>query len=102
MNGLFCDRIAFIEAIEERFAKYPVDAEIPLHLFAEPGKYERQLGVKVNSWEFYKPKETSIVFSHPTELSFSGLGKRKKLGDKRVESLKGWGKAKNFIKYYKQ
>lgn len=101
MNGLICDREEFIRAMEERFAKYPIDEEVPLHLWAEPGKYERQLGVKVNSWEFYQPKEASVVFSHPAELSFEGLGTRKRLGEKRIENLEPWGKASDFVKFYK-
>ena len=103
MNGLICERNLFIDAMEERFEKYKNvnDKDVPTYKWAEPGKYERQLGVVPRNWEFYKPKETSIVFSHPTELSFAGLGKRKKLGEMRRTELEGWGKIDDIIKLYK-
>lgn len=99
LNGLICERDLFIEAMEERFAKYN-EENFPEHLFGEPGKYERQLGVTVRNWEFYHPKKPSVAFSHPTELSYLGLGKRKRIGENACEELEPWGEAKNVLKLY--
>ena len=101
MYGLICERDLFLKAMEERFAKYNED-NYPKHLFGEPGKYERQMGVKINEWEFYHAKNPSVAFSHPTELSFGGLGKRKKLGEKQTTNLALWGDIKNVISLYKK
>ena len=101
LNGLICNRELFIKAMEERFAKYNED-NFPEHLFGEPGKYERQLGVKVNKSEFYYPKEPSVAFSHPTELSYAGLGKRKALGEKVTEELSPWGSAEKILSLYEK
>lgn len=99
LSMLICERDLFLKVMKERFAKYNED-NYPKHLFGEPGKYERQMGVKVNKWEFYHAKKSSIIFSHPTELSFGGLGKRKKIGENRTESLPEWGTAQKFINLY--
>ena len=99
LNGLICNRELFIKVMEERFAKFNED-NFPKHLFGEPGKYERQLGVKINKTEFYYPREPSIAFSHPTELSYTGLGRRKKIGEKAREELSPWGSAKSVVSLY--
>jgi len=99
LNGLVCERDLFIEAMEERFSKYN-EKNFPEHLFGEPGKYERQMKVIVRDWEFYYPKEPSIAFSHPTELSYFGLGRRKKIGEKVCEKLSPWGLARDIRKIY--
>ena len=96
---LICERDLFIEVMEERFAKYN-DNNVPEHLFGEPGKYEKQMGVKVNRWEFYHSKEPSVVFSHSEALSYLGLGKRKKLGLTPRTELFPWGSAEKMLSYY--
>lgn len=101
LNGLVCERELFIKAMNERFSKY-TDDDYPKHLFGEPGKYERQLGVTVQNWEFYKADKPSIAFSHPTELSYAGLGRRKKIGGLARTELDGWGNAENILKLYKK
>ncbi len=47
LNSLICERDLFIEAMEERFAKYPNPDDSIKDIWAEPGKYERQLGVSI-------------------------------------------------------
>jgi len=100
LNGLICERELFIEAMEERFSKYD-ENNFPKHLFGEPGKYERQLGVTIRGWEFYCTKEPSVAFSHPTELSYAGLGKRKKIGLRPTTFLAPWGSAEKVLSLYK-
>jgi hypothetical protein len=99
MNGLICERELFITVMEERFKKYNED-NFPTHLFGEPGRYERQMKVKVNKAKFYHSKEPSVKFSHPTELSYLGLGRRKRLGGKPTEKLEPWGSAVGIIELY--
>lgn len=94
LGNLICDRVAFIEAMEERFSKYPNPKGQHLQdIWAEPGKYERQLGVKVQEFEAFYTQPPNIKFSHETELSFQGLGTRKRAGDMRATSVPYWGDA---------
>lgn len=99
LGNLICDRLAFIEAMEERFAKYPND-EANKDLWAEPGKYERQLGVTVRETEDFYSQPPNIKFSHPTELSFQALGTRKRAGELRAYDIPYWGKASEIRKLY--
>jgi len=101
MYSLICERDIFIEAIEERFAKYPDDSKIDLGIWAEPSKYERQLGVTVRDWEAYYSSVPLIAFSHQTALSYKNLGTRKKQGHIKALDIPIWGKSENVIKLYK-
>lgn len=100
MSGLICERELFIEALEERFAKWPDDSKIDLGHWAEPTKYERQLGVKVQEPEFFFTDPPNIVFTHQTALSYDNLGKRKRMGDLRAEVIPYWGSATKIRSLY--
>lgn len=91
--NLICERELFIEAMEERFAKWPDDNKINLGIWAEPGKYERQLGVTVREPEEFYTNPPNIMFSHETALSFENLGMRKKMGNIRATAIPIWGSA---------
>lgn len=97
---LICERDLFIEAMEERFARHPENEAVDLRLWAEPGKYERQLGVTVRETETFYTNPPNIVFSHETALSYGGLGKRKRLGELRATEIPYWGRAEEVIKIY--
>lgn len=109
---LICERELFIEAMEERFAKYPIEmlreelakkSKKISHLkkiWSEPGKYEGQLGVRVRDWEFYYADQPSVQFSHPTSLGYLGLGERKKLGEIQRENLEPWGNCEKVLSIY--
>jgi len=102
LNSLICERNLFIEAMDERFAKYPEpDGQRIKDLWAEPGKYERQLGVTVRETTVFYSNPPNIVFSHKDELSFEGLGTRKRLGEFRAIEIPHWGKAIDIVKEYK-
>lgn len=90
---LICEREAFIEAMEERFVKYPDPQQEIKDIWAEPGKYERQLGVKQWDTEVFYSQPPCIKFSHETELSFAALGTRKRSGELRAYSIPCWGEA---------
>jgi hypothetical protein len=99
--NLICERDLFIEAMEERFAKHP-DGNVDLGLWAEPGKYERQLGVTVRETEEFWTNPPNVVFSHETALAFGNLGKRKRLGELRATEIPYWGRATKIREMYKE
>lgn len=102
LNSLICDRLLFIEAMQERFLKYSEDAKVNLSIWAEPGKYESQLGVKVCETEIFFTNPPNIIFSHHHELSFNNLGIRKKLGEYRALEIPIWGRAQDVLKIYSE
>lgn len=91
LGNLICERDAFIEAMEERFAKYPDPPQDIKDIWAEPSKYERQLGVTIREAEDFYSQPPNIKFSHETELSFAGLGTRKRAGELRAYDIPYWG-----------
>lgn len=100
LGQLICDRQAFITAMEERFAKYPDPADDLKPIWAEPSKYENQLGVTSQDWEAFHTNPPNIMFSHQTSLSYQGLGERKRLGEIRATEIPSWGHAKDIRKLY--
>lgn len=102
MYGLICEKDLFIEAMEERFRKWPDDAKIQLGHWAEPGKYEGRghLDVTPRKSEKFMSKIPNIAFSHPSALSYLGLGKRKRIGITPKTELDYWGKAEDILKIY--
>lgn len=101
LNGLICERDLFIEAMEERFKKYPNYDEVDLRSWAEPGKYENHLGVTVREREAFHTNPPNIVFSHETALSFENLGIRKRVGEVRANEIPYWGTALKIRELYK-
>ena len=97
-STLICTRDLLIEALEERFAKYPDESAIPLHYWGEFGKYERHLGVTVRKQVEYSSKVPSVVLSHEDAVGFGFLGKRKALGPLQAYDIPVWGKASDLIK----
>lgn len=99
-NVLICERDLYIEAMEERFAKWPDDSKIDIDVWAEPGKYERHLGVTIRETETFYSDPSCIMFSHPEGLSHHTLGFRKRLAPIRAYDIPYWGKAEEIIKLY--
>lgn len=102
LNFLICDRIAFIEAMEERFRKYPDESMVNKDIWAEPGKYERQLGVAVCETEDFWTNPACIKFSHENELSFAELGVKKRAGELRALEIPYWGHIQDVLKLSKE
>lgn len=102
MHGLICERELFIEAMEERFAAWPDDTQVNLGLWAEPGKYERQLGVTARESELFYTNPPNIVFSHKEALGFQNLGTRKRLGELRATVIPYWGSANKMMELYRE
>lgn len=99
LSGLICERDLFIEAMEERFSKVDFD-NLFLGNWAEPGKYEKNLGITERKVEKFFSSDPLVAFSHPTALSFGNLGTRKKLGNPRALEIPFWGKAEDVLKMY--
>jgi hypothetical protein len=89
-TDLICPRDMFIEAMEERFKKYPDDQ--PLSIWAEPGRYEKELGVKVQPVQEYVAEDTHIVFSHEKAVGYGIMGNRKRMGFQRATEVMFEGK----------
>ena len=100
LNSLICERELFISAMTERFMNYPDWDKIDLSVWAEPGKYEKYLGVTVRETEVFTSNPPNIVFSHENELSFQGLGKRKRVGEIRALEIPHWGTAEQIRRLY--
>ncbi len=101
LGNLVCEREAFIEAMEERFRVWPDENKVDTNIWAEPGKYERQLGVTIRETEDFYSHPPNIKFSHENELSFAGLGTRKRAGELRAERIPYWGEAAEIRSLYK-
>lgn len=97
---LICERDLFIAAMEERFEKYPTNDMVNNAIWAEPGKYESQLGVKVQETETFYTDPANIMFTHPEGLSMNTLGMRKRLAPIRAFEIPYWGKADEIVKLY--
>ena len=98
LYSLICERSLFIEAMEERFRKYP--NEVDPGIFAEPSKYEKNLGVTVREWEPFYSDTPLVAFSHQTALSFANLGKKKRQGQVKATEIPTLGRAEDVIKLY--
>ena len=92
-TGMICPRGLFIDAMEERFAKHPVDEEVPLKFWGEVGRYEKPLGVTVRKATGWFSPVAHIVFFHEDSFGFEYLGTAKRMGAVRAYDIPYWGKA---------
>jgi len=100
MHQLIAPRNLLIEALEERFEKYPDKNDYPEKYWGEIGKYENGLGVTVRKQSRFFSTKPCVVFCHPHAVGYSRLGNRKKLGKEQVSELEPWGKAEDVVKMY--
>ncbi len=89
-----------IEALEERFTKWPEGT--PADITGEVGRHmvEKNLGITLRkSVEVFS--EVSIIqFNHDNASEDRQVRHRKKLGQIKAYDLYHWGHAKNLIKHY--
>ncbi len=97
-STMIAPRKLLIEALEERFARYPDESKIPLPYFGELGKYEGALGVTVRKTVQYTATTPCVVFSHPDALGYGFQGNRKRMGELRAYEIPFWGTADHMIK----
>ena len=90
-----------VEALEERFAKFP-DAKEPPKYWAEIGKFDRYLGVKEWPVVEYTCDVPHVVFSHEDAVGFEYIGKRKRPGFLKAYDIPYWGKAEDIMKLWKE
>ena len=100
LGQLICERDLFIEAMEERFAKYPDESKVDIRVWGEPGKYERQLGVTIRDNEIFYTDPSNVMFSHDDGLSDKTLGHKKRLAPIRAFDIPYWNKASDIMKLY--
>ncbi len=106
LHQMSCERDLLIEALEERFAKYPTRKSVNSKYFGEPGRYESKgkLGVTVRETEEWSSKISCIPFKHPEALDYRftrrSHGTRLAHGKLRKTELPYWGKAKDIAKLY--
>lgn len=103
-HTLICERELFIEAMEERFNKWPDESKIDIAHWAEPGRYEGagHLGVTVRVTEDFYSDYPNVVFSHPEAMQYLTLGKKKRMGDVKAVEIPHWGRAEEVLKIYHQ
>lgn len=86
-------RELFIEAIEERFSKYPDDSKTPLRYWGEPTRYEGRLRVTVRKPFEFTAQVPCITFSHPDAIGYDIQGATKRMGEIKAYDIPYWGKA---------
>ncbi len=97
---LICERELFIEAMEERFKKWPDDSQTPKDYWAEPGKYEKFLQVTERKTQTFYTDPANIMFTHAEGLSYHTIGTKKRMPEMRATEIPFWGRAEEVIKYY--
>jgi len=99
---LIAPRKLLIDAIEERFAKYPDTSKIPLKWFGEPGRNlcEQKLGVTQRKVQDFYSYDPVVVFSHPHSFGFEFQGTHKRANAIRAIELPYWGRAEEVMKNY--
>ena len=97
-NELVCERDLYIEAMDEHFLKYPDENNYPSKFFAEPGRYEKQLGVKKHAVTDFMSNPPIVRFSHEQCYGWATMGNLKKMGPIRAYDIPYWGSADNLLK----
>lgn len=104
MTSMVGSRKTLLKTLEERYTKYPTVESIPPRLYefywGEPGRFEDHLKISKVPTLTYDCPVPHVQFSTPEAFGFLHLGKRKKHGNIRVESLYPWGKASEILKNY--
>lgn len=99
-STLIAGRNYYIEAWEERFAKYPDDS-LPAQRVSEIGRnnQERWMGVTERNCERFWATVPSIHLNH--DNGTDSLGRRKAMGNFRAFSIPHWGDAEEIIGRYR-
>ncbi len=103
LASLIAPRELLINALEERFNKYPDLSKLPEKWMGEPGRndYEAMLGVKQQKVVDFYTYDPLVVFSHPDSLGFIVQGSKKRANPVRALEIPYWGRAEDVLnKYY--
>lgn len=98
--AMIAPRKLLIEALEERYAKYPDDNNYPMHYWGEPGTCEKELGVTIRPTEEFWTCDPIVAFSHENDLGFGDFGARKWYGYMQACDVAYWGKAEDLMKKF--
>jgi hypothetical protein len=101
-STLLAPRLLLIEALEERFKKYPNGT--PKGLTGEVGRknIERALGLShYKSVEFQTEDVSILRIDHPFGIDELAKSKRKGMGICRSYDVPRWGKAEDIVKLFK-
>jgi hypothetical protein len=96
-NMLTAPRDLLIETLEERYAKYTDPNNYPLHFWAEPGRFEKQLGLTKRPMDIWMSYVPSIMFTHPEAMGYGYQGERKRHGLLRAFDIPYWGTAQKVM-----
>ncbi len=90
---LVCSRDLLIEALEERFAKWPrpiTDDEAKRAAWGEPGRYEGRQGLPRRARAYFETRDPCVTINHSASL----MGRRAiQPSDRIVTDLAPWGPA---------
>jgi hypothetical protein len=98
--GLIAPRKLTVEALTERFNKYPKGT--PPEFTGELGRVEEYLGLPIrNTEEFYTDKVSIVQFNHDFATEPYQRLHKKKWGALRSFDIPYWGKAADLVKRFK-
>lgn len=89
-----------IEALEERFAKYPEGT--PDKITGEIGRHmvERNMGITLRDVQEFETTVSIINFNHANASDDLQLRQRKSLGEIRAYDVPHWGRAEDLVKKF--
>lgn len=99
-TGAIMPTVLLVDALEERFAKYPDDSAVNLGIWGEIGRYEAQLGVTVRKTEQFFAPDPFIQTYHKDSIGYQYQGTNKRVGQIRAESIPYWGSVKEIMTLY--
>jgi len=90
-----------IEALEERFKKYPNGT--PDNITGEIGRpmVERNMGITLRDVQEFETTQSVINFNHQNASDDLQLRQRKRMGEIRAYDIPYWGRAEELIKKWK-
>jgi len=100
VNALISPRQYIVEAMEERFNKFPDESKVDLSRWGDPGRYEKRLGVTERNTEEFYSHPPIIQFNHPEGFGNVSWGTHKALGAVRAYDIPFWGKVEDVLKMW--
>lgn len=106
INQLVGPRQLVIDALSERFEKYPDEAALrevfgdsnPCKFWGDIARYEKHLKVTEREWEPFASPTPSVVFSHSEAFGYLSQGTRKSVGEFPRKDLPFWGSAEVLLR----
>lgn len=98
--SMIAERKLVIEALEERFAKYPNGT--PERITGEMGRgmVERNMGITVRTASEFMTTVSLVNFNHPHASDVLQKSHRKRMGMLRAYDIPHWGKAEKLVQKF--